>query len=49
MSFQFPLENVNDGGFPDFKRDGVPESFGAACSNELSPKVFLKLRGTASK
>ena len=25
MSFQFPLENGNAGGFPGFKRDGGPK------------------------
>jgi len=25
VSFQFPLENLNVGGFPDFKRDGDPK------------------------
>ena len=25
VSFQFPFENGNVGGFPAFKRDGVPQ------------------------
>ena len=35
MSFQFPLENDNVGGFPDFKRDGVP-TFRCCMLDDLS-------------